>query len=416
MANNSETVEINIKELEIVSDFIKNISIGIAPSKTMDLSQIQNEYLRKIYVDIEVLYEHIIQMNSYSLSISHGDLNVEFPDRRNYLTAGLKELHSNMLHLIWKVKYISKGKYNQKIDSLGQISDAFNQMLENLRIRNVEINQLRDIVETLFLHSNIMIFVINSETEELIYAQQENKKTCDSIECKMMSRALIKKLNEKVKQDMKEKYEWELYFEENKNWYNVNSLFTTWSNDQKVYFHMLTNISNQKKKIDTLQAQIDRDPMTLAYNRAYAFDKIKKLINIGNTFSITFIDIDGLKTANDVYGHDLGDKLILKFVQIANAIIRGGDCFCRLGGDEFLLISLNASKRVMENILERIQINVDAFNELEIMPMYMSFSYGIEMFNKNLHSDSKTMIKLADQKMYKNKREKYKLNGLGVPR
>lgn len=414
--NENVTVEINIEELEIISNFIKNTSLGIAPTKIKDLSQIKNKYLKEIYTNSEVLYDYISQMNNYSLSISHGDLSVPFPERKNYLTAGLKELHSNMLHLIWKVKHVSKGKYNQKIDRLGQISDAFNQMLDCLKTREIEINQLRDVVKILFLHSNIMIFVINIENGDLIYAQEENKKTCDDIQCKKISRELIKNLNEKVKLEKKENYEWELYVEESEKWYHVTSLFTTWNDNQKVYFHMLIDISNQKQKIHTLQAQILRDPMTLVYNQAYAMEKLKDLIDTENNFSIAFIDIDGLKIANDLYGHDLGDKLIINFVKIVNYLTRGEDYFCRMGGDEFLLISINTSKYIMENILERIQINVDAFNELEIIPIQTSFSHGIETFDKETHTEAKIILKLADEKMYENKRKKYQEKGLGDPR
>lgn len=58
---------------------------------------------------------------------------------------------------------------------------------------------------------------------------------------------------------------------------------------------------------------------------------------------IAFIDLDGLKTTNDIHGHDKGDKLLTNFVGNVRPHVRTGDPFARIGGDEFLVI-MNTNK------------------------------------------------------------------------
>lgn len=54
--------------------------------------------------------------------------------------------------------------------------------------------------------------------------------------------------------------------------------------------------------------------------------------------SILYIDFDGFKEVNDTYGHDIGDRLLVKICKRIEKIIRESDVFARIGGDEFVLM------------------------------------------------------------------------------
>ena len=63
------------------------------------------------------------------------------------------------------------------------------------------------------------------------------------------------------------------------------------------------------------------------------------------SFCLLLADVNGLKLANDVFGHDEGDELIRKAAEAIKKSCRKEDLVCRWGGDEFLVFSFNASTR-----------------------------------------------------------------------
>lgn len=63
----------------------------------------------------------------------------------------------------------------------------------------------------------------------------------------------------------------------------------------------------------------------------------------GKPCALLYLDLDNFKTANDLYGHDVGDQLLKIVAQRLQSRIRRGDLLARLGGDEFALISWHST-------------------------------------------------------------------------
>lgn len=57
-----------------------------------------------------------------------------------------------------------------------------------------------------------------------------------------------------------------------------------------------------------------------------------------NILALLFIDLDGFKSINDTYGHDVGDKVLITIADRMNKLIRVNDIASRLGGDEFVVV------------------------------------------------------------------------------
>lgn len=78
----------------------------------------------------------IIQFNDFSdftFKLSQGDLNIEVPAGKTRILQSIKSIHSDLNHLTWKTQKIAKGDYNQKVNFMGEFSNAFNSMTEQLR-------------------------------------------------------------------------------------------------------------------------------------------------------------------------------------------------------------------------------------------------------------------------------------------
>ena len=110
------------------------------------------------------------------------------------------------------------------------------------------------------------------------------------------------------------------------------------------------------KKVDILNVELEKtkneslvDGLTGAYNRLGFDRKIKNLVERNTItkapFCLLLLDIDSFKEINDQYGHPIGDRVLLAFVQKCNEEIRKDDFVARMGGDEFSVILPGASLR-----------------------------------------------------------------------
>jgi diguanylate cyclase len=129
------------------------------------------------------------------------------------------------------------------------------------------------------------------------------------------------------------------------------------------------------------------DPLTGVFNR-----NVLKDLTLSSQDIAMMVDMDGFKKVNDKYGHEKGDEILKLFCEKSEENLRNGDFIVRYGGDEFLLILRNCSKKNAVLIGERIR---KSFEE-EVSKYGVTFSYGVERIEKSLD----LAIKKADVKMY----------------
>ncbi|MBS4098828.1 MAG: GGDEF domain-containing protein [Sulfuricella sp.] len=90
-----------------------------------------------------------------------------------------------------------------------------------------------------------------------------------------------------------------------------------------------------------------RDPLTGLYNRAYLNESLKQELarvqRHPRPLAVIMLDIDHFKRVNDTYGHPAGDRVLCAVAQVISRHIREGDIGCRYGGEEFLIILLEAT-------------------------------------------------------------------------
>lgn len=96
-----------------------------------------------------------------------------------------------------------------------------------------------------------------------------------------------------------------------------------------------------EKMIDHLSVKASTDPMTTLLNRYGYWERVKALLNCGDSereLGILLVDVDNLKSINDSKGHKGGDKALKQVSKLITDSIRSRDIAVRYGGDEFLIV------------------------------------------------------------------------------
>ena len=150
----------NAKILNEVNQVLLNIIEGKMSSalELCDNFKPTSDYgdeVSEIIINIRTIVEQYLQGADFLNAIANGNLEVNPPVdplRQNYLITQFKQLHSNLRHLTWQTQQIAKGDLRQKVSFLGELSIAFNKMIEALRekkqleetlaLQNIELKHL----------------------------------------------------------------------------------------------------------------------------------------------------------------------------------------------------------------------------------------------------------------------------------
>lgn len=154
-----------------------------------------------------------------------------------------------------------------------------------------------------------------------------------------------------------------------------------------------------KNSLEHLNFKASHDELTGAYNRA-GYDLLVSSLDLSSIYMI-LIDVDNFKTINDTYGHETGDRVLIKVVDTLKNNFRSDDYVCRMGGDEFVVLAVHATA-MQHHLLETkiTQIN----KELEITDDGLpatSISAGI--VHGLPDKDADMLLHEADEALYETK-------------
>jgi len=162
-----------------------------------------------------------------------------------------------------------------------------------------------------------------------------------------------------------------------------------------------------KAALEKLERMTITDEMTGAYNRRYANIILQRELKIARRLSQKFIvcgiDIDNLKIINDNHGHDGGDILIKKVVEMIKLTIRETDYIFRMGGDEFMLVLPDTKMPEGQSLLKRLHHRI---HQETIFGKPIDFSYGLAVFELDNECSLAQLLRIADDKMYEQKKQK----------
>ncbi|WP_349999222.1 EAL domain-containing protein [Stenotrophomonas lacuserhaii] len=156
-----------------------------------------------------------------------------------------------------------------------------------------------------------------------------------------------------------------------------------------------------------LQAAL-HDPLTQLPNRSLLQDRIEQSIEKArrrnHAVAVMFCDLDGFKTVNDAYGHQLGDRLLVKVSQRIGSLLRPQDTLARLGGDEFVIVLPIDEPDDAMVVAERIIAAVAEPFLIEAAELQVTASLGIALYPDDA-ADERALMANADAAMYHTKQE-----------
>jgi diguanylate cyclase (GGDEF)-like protein len=112
------------------------------------------------------------------------------------------------------------------------------------------------------------------------------------------------------------------------------------------------------RRRELLSEQARTDELTGLFNRRHFHERLaaelaraqRDVTSVG----LVLLDVDDFKRVNDVYGHPVGDQVLVAFGEVLAAHVRAGDVVCRTGGEEFGVILPNADQREATHCAERL--------------------------------------------------------------
>jgi len=145
------------------------------------------------------------------------------------------------------------------------------------------------------------------------------------------------------------------------------------------------------------------DPHTGLYNYRYLKVRLSKELirskRYAQPISLIMMDIDFFKSINDVYGHPYGDFILNSLAQFMLRLTRGSDVVVRFGGEEFVLLMLDANKEGALFFARRLlqKINAHTFDE-KGHKINLKVSMGIASFPEDPQTDTEDgLIDVADK-------------------
>ena len=165
--------------------------------------------------------------------------------------------------------------------------------------------------------------------------------------------------------------------------------------------YILASAISNNLLMNRLKILSSKDILTGVMNRNEMnnyVDKLSKDSSVsGNSVGVIFADLNGLKRINDDYGHNAGDTLLKNAAKTLEEVFDTGDIY-RAGGDEFTIILTGITEGELSKRVEAIR---------EASKKYEHVCFAIGQCYSDNKSNVRTALKIADERMYEDKRRFY---------
>jgi len=168
-----------------------------------------------------------------------------------------------------------------------------------------------------------------------------------------------------------------------------------------------TDITEHKQVEERLAYMATHDPLTDVPNRRGFFTLAEQQLKVADRTKrkmlMLFADFDNLKQINDAFGHTEGDRALIEVADVLKETFRESDIIARIGGDEFVVLALEADEENAEVLVTRLRQNLEARNAEEGRRYKLSLSVGIARYDPEDPCSIDELLTRADRSMYERK-------------
>lgn len=403
------------KTAELLFEYLKNILYYPTRAK-LDIDSLSPDF-RKLGQGMQFLADCVSEERKFTNALANGDLSLAPPSADNVLASPAKALQSSLRHLQWQTQQVAKGDYSQRVDFMGEFSQAFNTMTAQLSERQTSLIAEKNLVEeknldlkrnldlmlalTNYTHNMIFVFSIKDGKQVFINRTAEWFSMANPAETELLQEQLRNHSTEGIEDSINWETELDITSGKDKIYYSVESFFISWE-DEPAVVHIVIDDTERKKQEHLIYSLAYIDPLTGLNNRRYALNLMEHWIQAGTPFLLSFIDVDYLKYCNDTFGHESGDQYLMN---TANLLLTTHCELCRIGGDEFFLLSTGTDAAAQDEQLTHLR---ELFLSQTDTPYPKSFSFATTAVPAFPEEPLTEYIKRTDEKMnlYKSKNKK----------
>lgn len=172
----------------------------------------------------------------------------------------------------------------------------------------------------------------------------------------------------------------------------------------KNYISLLTDVTPANPQEKLVEYLAHHDALTNLPNRILLLERLQQAMSdslrLDQALAVAYLDLDNFKSANDRYGHKIGDRILIALSQRMKTLLRDGDILARIGGDEFVVVLVGLERaKDWKPAIERL-ISA-AFEPLSIgkTTLRIAASIGVALYPQDkVHADQ--LLRHADQAMY----------------
>jgi len=177
-----------------------------------------------------------------------------------------------------------------------------------------------------------------------------------------------------------------------------------------VYTSKITQYENNlKQQNSTLSVLASTDYLTGVINRRMFNEISERYFQTAQkdnlSLTLLLLDLDHFKKINDTYGHQVGDKLLIRFVETIKNILAKSDIFARVGGEEFAILLSQMDRNDAYNLAEKIRKEVENISiRYKGQNVFVRTSIGITQ-NSTTDSSFDDLFSRSDMALYQAKKE-----------